>query len=415
MNPALRLALRISLLLLIVSPLVHMLKVARLGFDPSAFVFYAGFPLVVLLTIFGGLFEPNNTSKRPPLFIALVLFMTLWAALMTFVHQGVFTDIGGNILRLLLVFSFVFFLTNAGELYTRFMNARLAWVAKASLVTSFVATLIMHLAALVGFVVYFGLQTTAAFVSLGYALVYQRLWLVLLSLVPLLGAGKRGTMMGAVVLLFLYFAVAAGRIRLHRVVSMATVIFGLLAILFIFQLLPEAILARVNFLFAPDDFDVNMITSGRITEVTAALDKLNATPLAWLTGFGFGSTIEITGSYGSLNISGSLQESTVHFSPLGMVMIFGLPLTAVFYSVLFYYMVLFFRYCRAGWVSREFVVLYLVFVAEFVFSFTAFTLLQSTLMWLAFAYLVVNSRTSAAPSATPLLQPRPLPGTFVRT
>ena len=81
-----------------------------------------------------------------------------------------------------------------------------------------------------------------------------------------------------------------------------------------------------------------------------------------------------------------------------MAMIFGVPLTAVFYGVLVYYMVVFLRLCRQGVVGREFAVLYLVFLGDLTFSFTAFSLLQSHLMWLALAYLIAVRRMIEVPA-----------------
>lgn len=397
MNAALRLSIWLALLVVATGPIVHMIKMIRLSYDVGAYVFYTTFPLVTLLLIFGGLLDSNHPQRRPTGFLALIGAMIISSAVMTGVHEGDPFDILGNAMRLIFVFSAMFFLTNVAGAYSAFWNRHLKLLSKIFLATSLGGTLLMHLAALAGFAVYFGLQTTAAFLSFAYGIVAQRVLLVLLSLVALVGSGKRGGMLGAVVILLVYVAIAVGRVRVGRVIGMAAALSVTLVLLYVFQLLPETILGRIDFLFSDGDVDLNDITAGRVVEAAAALDRLRDNPFAWVTGFGLGSAI-------NLDAFGGSQVSTIHFSPLGMVMIFGLPLTFLFYLAILYYAVAGFRLCRDGRVARPFVVLYLVFVAEIAFSFTAFTILQSFLLWFALAYLVVNMRPMAA---TPTVPARP--------
>lgn len=398
LNPALKLAIRLALLLVIIGPLVHLLKVARIAYDVGAVLFYTGFPTIILLLIFGGLWEPNNPERRAKVFPVLLLVMLVAAAVMTGHYQGDIADIAGNVLRLAFVFVCVFFLTNSADAYVAFLNDRLFWISKLALITTTGATLLMHMAALVGFSVYFGLQTTGAFIALAYGLVYQRLSIAFLAFVPLIGSGKRGAMMGAIAILIAYIAMAAGRVKMQRLVALAAGLGVSFVILYVFQLLPAAILHRIDFLFTDADVDLNTVSAGRYLEAATAIGHLNDHPMAWLTGFGLGSAINLTQYAGS-------TVSTVHFSPLAMIMIFGVPLTLLFYGALISYLISFFRICRAGWVPREFVVMFLVVVAEIAFSLTAFSILQSYLLWIALTYLIAARQTFPEGAAARIAAP----------
>ncbi len=380
MNGALKLAVRVAFMIVITGPLIHLLKVTKVSATAGAVLFYAGFPLVILLLVFGGLWEPFRKAARPKFLLYVLLLMLVSASVMTFEYTGQPKDIIGNALRLVFASTCIFVLAREDAGYTFYLNRNLFKISRLCLGTSLASTVLMHLAAAVGYSVYFGLQTTAALLPMAYGLIYQRSPWVLLSLVALIGSGKRGTMIAAIAILVTYVGLAVGRVRLGRIVILAASLGLAVLLLYVFELLPDPILRRIDFLFTDRDVDYNAVTAGRFMEATIAFERLNSVPLAWLTGFGLGSALDLGGQL----------DSTVHFSPLGMVMIFGVPITILFYGFILFYIAYFFRACRSGYVSRELVVFYLVFVAELSFSMSAFTILQSYMLWLALTYLIAN-------------------------
>jgi hypothetical protein len=81
-------------------------------------------------------------------------------------------------------------------------------------------------------------------------------------------------------------------------------------------------------------YNWDIITSGRSSEITLAIESLNQTPIKWITGAGYGWNYVWTNS----NTGDSEVHHYVHFSPLYYAIINGLPLAAVlllqFYAIL---------------------------------------------------------------------------------
>jgi len=358
----------------VLGPVFHVLKVTRLSYDIGAYVFYFGFPALVLL-LMAGIFSPYVERPTPPLAALLVIMMAA-ASVMTIVHGGDIIDIAGNLLRLLFCLFTILFFTTSSFAYVATVNRILGSIARLALVFSLGAASFMHLAAASGLGVYFGLQNTASFISLAYGLAFKRWAYALLSVVAIIASGKRGAMMSMVVMALVYLVVLFRQGQMQKLVFFVFFSIGAALLVVTGGFLPESILARFSQFTSGDAVDWNMATAGRVDELEAALFYLGRHEYGWLTGYGLGAAIDINGQ----------TDSTIHFSPFGMVIIFGAPLTLLFYCALMW---------QAGQALRKKVInnpyalsVYLIFVAEFIFSFSAFTVMQSYMLWLCLAYLI---------------------------
>lgn len=366
--------------LVLTAPLFHLMKVARLDFDFSRYIFYIGLPTVVAMLGFGALWQ--RTPPQRPLYahLLLVAIFSVFVIFVTAVHGGILEDIAGNGVRIAFVAVALIALGGWGDEYRAILIARLPLLALIALIVSFGSVLLMYAASFTGLAVYFGLQVTPALLSLAYGLVTSRHIYTALSIIAIFGAGKRGGMMAAATLIMGYLAVAAGRVRIHRLLTFAAASLFILIFAFIFGLVPEAIVGRLDFLLELDEVDLNAATSGRIYELQAAAAILRDDPMVWIVGQGLGSTID------AYNTS----FSTVHFTPVAMLLIFGLPMTVLAYGSLIAFVLFAFAHIRSGRGSGEDAIFFLVLLGELAFTLTAFTLLQSYLLWMAFIFLAVG-------------------------
>jgi hypothetical protein len=236
---------------------------------------------------------------------------------------------------------------------------------------------LMYIASMAGFSVYFGLQSTILFVPLAYGVVYRKFGLILIALALIILSGKRGSMLGAVGVFSAYFFALfiSGRIRLFLALLLSFIIIA--GGVFYFDLLPSSIVARFSQFTSGEAVDWNRATAGRMSELDAVFELLEKYPNILFFGSGLGAAIEIGGTI----------DSTVHFSPFGLMIIFGAPLA------MFLYVYLFSIALRGLWVgvlgkqggNKHLLLWSLVLVGEMFFSFTAFTILQSYMLWISIA------------------------------
>lgn len=368
--------------LLLLGPLIHVLKVTRIDFEVGAIVFYVGLPMSVLLLGLGILWQRAPSQSQLLLPLIVVGLLSVFSMVMTAKYGGLLEDIAGNALRLAMVALALISFGSWGAQFRSYLMKWLPLFAFLALAVSLGSVVLIYVASFLGFAVYFGLQVMPALVSLSYGLVSNRHGYTALSLLALFGAGKRGGMMAAAAIVLGYVFIAAGKVQVHRIMAFFAAAFFVIMTAFVFGLVPEAVSARLDFLLELDEVDLNTATSGRLYEIEAALAILRDDPLVWITGQGLGSTID------AYNTS----FSTIHFTPIGMLLIFGLPLTILFYGGLIAFLVLAYGYVRSARSTGEDAVFFLVILGELAFTFTAFTILQSFQLWLAIIFVAVGMK-----------------------
>lgn len=384
MNPFFGVALRLMLVLLVLAPLVHTLKVARLSYEVGAWTFYIGFPAVTALLGLAVISSKKRISGSLVPWIVFFIIISVYVIVPTLFNGGAVEDIAGNVTR----YAFVILLLSAVALtkgyYSSIVDEKLRKIAIIMLLVSAASIVLMYWFSYRGYSVYYGLQSTSALISFAYGLVYRRNAMLLLSVAIILLSGKRGVMLGAIAGFFLYAFVLMGQRRAGRMLFLTTLVAGLATVVVALGLTPEAISNRFAVLSPDGQMDVDSLLSGRFTEGEQAVLKLESEPVGWVTGYGLGSAVEAEGQ----------SKSTVHFSPLAMVMQIGLPMTLALYLFMGYQMWRSTTFAVRNRDSRNYLVMLVIFFAEFVFSFSAFTLLQSYALWLSFAYLCETGRNS---------------------
>lgn len=365
------------LLILACGVLVHLLKVVRVSVEIGALFFYATFPVAVVLSAMALMrFRPRAFALRG-LSALLVVMMVLGAVGAAYNDAGVL-DIAGDITRILFCLLFCLACTNRPEAYVTYVDQVIPRFSKIFMWVSFASAVVLYLVSGRGGSVYFGLQVTIALLPLAYGLVSRKNLYVILSLLAIVLAGKRGTMGAAIVMILVAVVIERRTELVVRSVLAAAVLFVTIYLSIIFDFMPDQVLNRFSEFTGGGDFDINRATAGRFYEIDAALAEFGRNKWILIVGKGLGASYEI--DYAA--------DSTVHLSPLSMILRYGIPLTLMFYGFLASIVLWGLRQrmtAQAGGMGVK--IMLLVLVGEFVFSFSAFTLMQSYLLWISYCYL----------------------------
>lgn len=373
-----RLVMVLIFIYVIISPIIHALKVTRISYEIGAYVFYIGLPVITLM-IWVTLFRARHHVPSLAFFFLLVSFM--FAMLISIFYGGDWFDMAGNFVRLLFCLGMLQFASVYRQAIIAFLTKNDKKIAIFSMLSMSLAVGGLYLSSFIGVGVYFGLQSTVAFVSLSYGLVYRNFLFSVVSLMLIVLSGKRGAMLAAVAILLMYLFVLlySGEIRRFFVIFCGIVFVSLGA--FFSGLVPESILSRFEQFTSGEPTDWNKATAGRMTEINSVIEIVTRNPEVLVHGLGLGAAIK--------DPSGA-SDSTIHFSPFGLMLIWGLPLTILFYIPLIFYFALgvymsgkkFFRHKEKVFFWN------LIFIGELAFSFSAFTILQSMMLWLSLAAII---------------------------
>lgn len=374
----------ISFFLLLLTIFVHALKVTRISYDVAAIFFYVYFVFLTFMYFFGLLFFSSKSffSGVGLFFLSLSGYSLI---LLCFGLSGDLFSVLGDFLRFVFVVSVYGYFSSVGLEYVcdegRIKNISILSVACVAVPLVGIYFVSSH-----GGSVYFGLQSTLALLGVAFGLVYKRYLLLIFSLIIILLSGKRGVMVSSIFVVFFFFLIEASMYRVRAVVGACFFLFFSIFILVVFDMVPEPIVTRIGYLTG-DTIDIRMATAGRNEEIEYVVDILSNNPYAFWFGSGLGA--------GFVNDLGNFK-STVHFSPAGLVLKYG------FFWMLAFYVMISVQLIRGlMWVKimaadgRNYQFWLLVFVGEFVFSFSAYTLFQSLIFWVAFAVLAHPRRVVA--------------------
>ncbi|WP_074778356.1 hypothetical protein [Halopseudomonas bauzanensis] len=305
----------------------------------------------------------------------LCLLMIYSVLLLVFGLSGDVFSLIGDFLR------FVFALS----VYSYFSGVALSYVCDKEVITKIVVLAVIsvaiplagvYLISLGGGAVYFGLQSTLALLGVAFGLVYRRYFLLCVSLVLILMSGKRGVMLSSVVVLLAFFYMEALLYRVKTALIITILLSVAIALLVIFDLVPEPILIRLGYLTG-DSMDIRMATAGRNEEIEYVVSAIQGNPYAFWFGTGLGS--------GFVNDLGNFK-STVHFSPAALLLKYGALWAVAIYIVFIALIVRGLLWVKMlGSNGKVYQFWLLVFIGEFIFSFSAYTIFQSFMLWLACA------------------------------
>lgn len=377
-----RIVITLMLVLAISSPVVHAFKVARISYELGAYVFYIGFPIITLI-VWGCLLRSKHLAPSP--FFFVLLFFLMLGTFVTIMNGGDEFDIAGNFLRLTFCVGMLQFAVVYSDETVSYLGANEKRIAGWAVGSMSVAIGGLYLASYMGFGVYFGLQSTLAFIGLSYGLVHRKAIFIVISIALIVLSGKRGAMLAGLLVVFAYLIFLLHSRQLKRFAIILSGMFLVTFIAYFAGLVPESILMRFEQFSSGGVPDWDKATAGRMTEVEEVLRLIDSRPLILVHGLGLGAAI---------NMPGGVSDSTVHFSPLGLILMLGLPLTIVFYIAMFFYAAkgIYLAGHRKFLHRKSTLFWSLIFIGELAFSFSAFTILQSTVLWLSLAAIIALSK-----------------------
>jgi hypothetical protein len=396
-----RIAMTFATFVVVASPIIHVLKVAHISSIPGAWLFYTSLPLTVVVFALASITMGARMTAPLRILWGILGISLVLAMIRTDWMNGTAEDIGGNFLRFLIPLTVIPVMARPSEsAWARRMSLQVS-LARACLLSSLLAVIFTYWLAQEGFSVYFGLQLSPAIlICLAVALVTSSAASSIASMALPVLAGKRGVVVAAVTVL-----VSACAIRSTRRMSLLLCTLMLCATATLLLVAPQGILPALHqriggtlqslqVAIGATEVDeamisLNVATQGRADEVTAAVETLDSGgPSAWILGCGLGATI--------VTANGEATDSTVHFSPVALTLLCGAPLAAavfIFVALLIVHTLI----RSADGACRGTQVLALVAAGEFVFSFSAFTFLQSPTLWMC---LAAAAGRQARPSAT---------------
>lgn len=384
-----KLAYNLVLINLFLAPILHCIKLLRFGSAPGAVYFYVSFPIMAMSFIFSFILGRRLSISKPNNMELIILLLFSWSILVTFYFGGDYIDIAGNILRI--GFSFTCYHTT--KAYFSYLN-QINVVNKLALFGfwgAFLAIFIVYFLGVFGpFPLYLGLSTGGLFLLLSICLVYNLRWkwlrvFAIFSLFIL--GGKRGIMLAALMMIFLYFIV---NIKIKSIIVIGSILATLSCLLLIstlwlnstetLKILPRPIAARISpFFNTVNRLGYDAMTSGRSEEVIAVVNEWKKSPIIFLTGKGLGATfVDVTGK----------DNSTIHITPVALTFIFGFPLAALFFTYLCF--ILFKKFIVYSSLAKEDRVWLFCFVGSLIQTMSLFTIFQDPIIWMSAAALTSN-------------------------
>ncbi|WP_258807269.1 O-antigen ligase family protein [Pseudidiomarina sp. CB1] len=369
-----------STLLFLVSSPLHVFRVARVSPEVPLYFFYISWPLlaiaIVPLALIG--FRHAPVKWYFPIFV-----ICLYSPVLSLYNLHDTVGFMGNVMRLVVCLSFII----VGVNYFRFVSSyyidNTVFIAKASFVSGGLALVMMYVLYFVfNASVYFGLQVTILFIPLAYYLVTRRFSLSLLVLVLIVLAGKRGTILaGLMIYIFYMFFLQERNRRFVGTVKWIFLCFLIVGFIYIFDLMPSFIQNRLDMIIISGQEIGDTAYGSRFSEMEFILSYFKQNPMFLIFGTGLGSVVDK---------GDGVFVSTVHFSPLAILYRFGVVGVVLVYG---FFTVLICRYLsRRKRMSRDTRALsdtwILTLIGELMFSFTAFTILQSIVLWLSVAIIL---------------------------
>jgi hypothetical protein len=305
-----------------------------------------------------------------------VILMFFVASLMTIIWQGEIFDVGGNILRILTAITcfHVGYFGNFDQ--TLFKRRLIRW----GFLGISVALIISYIAVFTGNTVYLGLSTEHLFPYISNSLAQNNLFGSLGGFFMVVMGGKRGVMLAALVMIiFVTFLYKRGLSKKKMLPFFVLIFFAASFLTFIdIHDLPTPVYNRIKPFVEGNTSDSHTqyrdATSGRSEEVFFVMNDINKNIEIAFVGKGLGATFA--------DDSGS-EDSTVHISPVALTFLFGLPLTIVFYFLMFQQ---FYRFLKAinKYSLPELSFWTILSLGLFINSFFVFEVLQNPLLWLSF-------------------------------
>lgn len=376
------------------SPILQVFKLLQISPWIPAALFYVGLPFITLCFA-GSLYlrKDVNWWKLDPM--ELVLFTALvWGCAQTPMYGGAISDIAGNLLRI----TFALAAYKATRLYGAdiLMREIVPLLARWGFWGVLWALFGLYAFGVFGpMYVYLSLNSEEIFVAFALALTLndaRRMpYSTAVFLMIVLG-GRRGAILAALAMILLKYAMnwnVGQDAKWRRTVLLSIglgIVLGLVGFvkwaqsnIEVFDSLPVGAQARiVPLLLATEEGDATTLTGKRNVEVEAVFRQWADDPVQMITGQGYGATW--------VNEKGE-DDSTVHFSPVAVSMIYGVPYAALIYLAMLWLPFVSFVRAIIGHGDREEQIWGLVTFGLIVLSLTGFSIFQNYVLWIGLGML----------------------------
>lgn len=390
----------IAVLNAFLSPILQDFKLLQISPWIPAALFYAGLPAITACFCLSLYLRRDLGGTIASRFDALeitLLVMMLWSWVWVAIYGGDIGDIGGNFLRVLFAFSAY----RASRLFALdpALRTLVPRLAKWGFWGVFLALVGLYVLGVFGpFYVYLSLNTEEVFVAFAVALTLdgaRRAPFSLAVFAMVVLGGRRGAIVAALAMVALKYAMNWGvstqamwKRALLIGIAGCTLLASALGVKYaqanpeIFDALPPNVALRIAPLVLASDtdegIDATTLTGKRNVEVMAVFDQWASDPLEMLTGQGYGATW--VGEDGE-------RDSTVHFSPVAVALIYGIPLATLLYGIMLYLALRAAARAIRGEGDREEQIWALVVFGLIVLSLTGFSIFQNYVLWIGLGIL----------------------------
>lgn len=376
------------------SPILQDFKLLQISPWIPAALFYAGLPFITICFA-GSLYLRKDIKwwKLDP--VELVLgFAMLWAWTQVPLYGGEVGDIAGNFLRVLFAFSAY----KATRLYGTDLLMRdvVPRLARWGFWGVFWALFGLYAVGVFGpMYVYLSLNSEEIFVAFALALTLfdaRRIpYSTAVFLLVILG-GRRGAILAALAMILMKYSMnwnTGEGAKWKRATLLGIglgVVLGLVGFVKwaqnnveVFEVLPAGAKVRiVPLLLASEEQDTTTLTGKRNVEVEAVFRQWADDPVQMFTGQGYGATW--------INEEGE-PDSTVHFSPVAVSLIYGAPMAVLIYVAMLWLPVVSVLRAIIGHGDREEQIWGLVTFGLIVLSLTGFSIFQNYVLWIGLGML----------------------------
>lgn len=319
----------------VISPFLYLLRAIVGDYGVTAVILRTAEP-VLLLTTFGACLVNQRVKWNgySLTFTLIGLYGLLVACLQGNNPQNVLAGYARYMTGIIL---FIYYYT-LGQQFDRDRFMRVLTYTMLSCY-AMVLAFIYAMPMLLGFRIYLGLACQVLIAVFFYNYQKRRIFLALLSLVLILLSGKRGVF---VALFFgLTFSVVFLILQRNIKTTLKTSFVIILASISILVVLPMTNDQLLNKYVFNDNDTMDAYSAGRWNEITSAYENFSNNFETMLIGNGFGFTY--TYIHSMAKMADTEDYKNVHFSYLNPVIIFGFPMSLLYFSCLF---LLFFRLAR---------------------------------------------------------------------
>lgn len=376
------------------SPILQDFKLLQISPWIPAALFYTGLPFITICFA-GSLFLRKDVTwwKLDP--VELVLgFAAVWSWLQVPMYGGDPGDIVGNFLRVLFAFSAY----KATRLYglDPIMRDIVPRLARWGFWGVFWALFGLYSVGVFGpMYVYLSLNSEEIFVAFALALTLidaRRIPYSTAVFFMVIMGGRRGAILAALAMVLMKYSmnwnVGEGA-KWKRATLLGIglgVVLGLVGFVKwaqsnveVFDVLPTGAKVRiVPLLLASEEKDTTTLTGKRNVEVEAVFRQWAEDPVEMFTGQGYGATW--------INEDGE-PDSTVHFSPVAVSLIYGVPLAAAIYLAMLWLPIVSVIRAIIGHGDREEQIWGLVTFGLIILSLTGFSIFQNYVLWIGLGML----------------------------